>query len=90
VLFLTSEEEQLRVFENRVLRIFELYTKVVEGWKNLHNEKLHNLYSSQSIIRMIKSRMGWVGHVALMGARNAHRILVGKPEGNKTTRKNET
>jgi hypothetical protein len=41
------------------------------------------LYSSQNIIRMIKSRrMKLTGHVARMGAkRNAYRILVGKPEG---------
>jgi hypothetical protein len=41
------------------------------------------LYSSPNIIRMIKTRgMRWAGYVALMGAkRNAHRILVGKPEG---------
>jgi hypothetical protein len=53
------------------------------GWRKLHNEKLHYLYSSPSINRMSKSRkMRWAGHVARMGAkRNAYRILVGKPEG---------
>jgi hypothetical protein len=54
---------------------------VTGGWRKLHNEELHNLYSSPSIIRMIKSRMRWTGHAAQMGERrNAYRILVGKPK----------
>jgi hypothetical protein len=49
-------EHRLRVFENRVLRrIFEpKRDQVTGGWRKLHNEELHNLYSSPSIIRMIK------------------------------------
>jgi hypothetical protein len=52
------------------------------GWRKLHNEELHNLYSSPSIIRIIKPRrMRWVEHVARIGVkRNVYRLLAGKPE----------
>jgi hypothetical protein len=72
------------VFENRVLRLFgPKWDEVRGGRRNLHNEELRNLYSSPSIIRMIKSRrMRQEGHVARMREKTtAYRILVGKKAG---------
>jgi hypothetical protein len=56
---------------------------VMVGWRKLHNEELHDLCSSQNMIRIIKlRRMRWAEHVKRMGEkRNVYRLLVGKPEG---------
>jgi hypothetical protein len=56
---------------------------VTGGRRKLYNEGFHNLYSSLSIIKIVKSRrMRWAGHVVRMGEkRNVYRLLVGKPEG---------
>jgi hypothetical protein len=73
---LTLREEVLR-------RLFGPKRDEVTGeWKKLHNEELHNLYSSPDIIRQVKSRIKrWAGHVARMGEeRKVYKVLVGKPE----------
>jgi hypothetical protein len=70
-LFLTlREEHRLKVSENRVLkRIFgHRREEVAGGWKRLHNEELHNSYTSLNIIRVITSVMRWAGNVACIEA----------------------
>jgi hypothetical protein len=79
-----EEEHRLRVFENRVLRKICGPKREEDGsWRKLHNDELHDLYSSPNIFRVVKSRkMRWAEHVARMGeGRGAYRVLVGRPEG---------
>jgi hypothetical protein len=79
------------VLENRALRrIFGTERhEVTGGSRELHNEELHELHNSQSIIRMIKARrLGRQEHVARMGKkRNADRIMVGELERKKLLRR---
>jgi hypothetical protein len=79
------EKRSVRVVETRVLRgIFVAKGEGVTGeWRKLHNEELNDLYSSPTIVWMIKSRrMRWAGHVLRMGVgKCVYRSLVGKPEG---------
>jgi hypothetical protein len=65
------EEHRLRVFENRALRrIFGPKEDELTGeWRKLHNEELRDFYSPPSIIRIMKWRMRWAGHVARKGRR---------------------
>jgi hypothetical protein len=76
------EEHKLRVFDNRVRRRIcgPKRDGVTGGWRKVHNEELHDLYSSPN--RIIKSkRMRWAEYVARMREkRNAYGLLVGKPE----------
>jgi hypothetical protein len=77
--------QKLSTFENQVLRrIFgPKKEEVLEGWRRLHNEKFHNLYTSPNIVRVIKTRrMRWEGHVACIEKiRNAYKILVENLKG---------
>ena len=66
------EEHRLRVFENRVLRrVFgPKRDEVIGEWRNLHNEELKDLYSSPSIVRVVKTRrMRWAGMWRVWGRR---------------------
>ena len=63
------------------------FDEVTGEWRKLHNE-LNDLYCSPNIVRVIKSRMRWVEHVAHMGeGRGRYRVLVGKPEGKRPLRR---
>jgi hypothetical protein len=75
------EEHRLRVFENRVLRIFGSKREEDGSWRKLHNDELHSLYPSTNIITVIKSRsLRRAEHVARMGeGRDVYSVLVGKP-----------
>jgi hypothetical protein len=78
------EGHGLRVFEDRMLRrIFGPKREVDGSWRKLHNDELHNLYSSPNIVRVIKGRrLRWAGHVARMGeGRGVCSVLVGNLEG---------
>jgi hypothetical protein len=78
-----TEERKLRVFENRVLwRIFgSKRDEETGGWRKLHNEELHDLHPSPTIVdKLVKNEMGWACSSYGEG-RGVYKVLVGKPEG---------
>jgi hypothetical protein len=82
--FTLGEERRLRIFENRVLRkIFGPKREEDGSWTQLHNDELHDLYSSPYIVGVIKLRkVRWAGHVArIREGRGVYKVLVGRSEG---------
>jgi hypothetical protein len=46
--------------------------EITGEWRKLHNDELHDLYSSSNIVRVIKpTRMRWTGHVVRTGRKEA-------------------
>jgi hypothetical protein len=76
------EEHRLRVFENRSLRSIcgPKRDEVIGEWRKLHNDELHNLYSSQNIKQIKSRRIRWAGQWHVW-ERRVYKVLVGKPEG---------
>jgi hypothetical protein len=64
-------------------RIFGPKREEDGSWRKLHNDEIHNLYSSPNVVRVIKSRrVRWAEHVARMGeGRGVYMVYVGRPEG---------
>jgi hypothetical protein len=64
-------------------RIFGPKREEDGSWRKLHNDELHDLYSSTNIVKVIKARkMAWAGHVARRReGKGVYRVSVGRPEG---------
>jgi hypothetical protein len=94
-----SEERVASIFGVKTINDLYLHTSIIVfgpkrdgvtgGWRKLHNEELHHLYSSPSIIGIITpKRMMWAGHVARIGEkRNVYTLLVRKPKGKRPLEK---
>jgi hypothetical protein len=79
-----SERETKKFANCRLITNFNklLRAEVTGEWRNLHNEELHNLYSSPDIIRQVKSRrMRWADMWHAWERRKVYKVLVENPEG---------
>jgi hypothetical protein len=83
------EEHRLRVYENSVLRkVFRPKREEDGWWGKFHDYERHSPYSSPNIVKVIKSRSRWVGHMASrVEGRGVSRILVGRPTGKRPLRR---
>jgi hypothetical protein len=79
-----KEERRIKVLKNRVLRSIcgPKSDEVTGEWRKLRNEELYDVYSSHNIVRIIRWRMRWAGHVARLGERRGlYRDLMEQLEG---------
>ena len=82
--------KQAKIYENRILRRIFMPKRDEKGeWRRGHNEKLHSLWHSPNLVRVIKSRiLRWTGHIArLEESSSTIKFLTGNPKANRPLRR---